>query len=510
MVEQLVQTPLSTLLYREKLDKITSVLKSLANEKRIDALILLDSQSPLDFQIIKDQLQISKTALSNHLNILEKEHLITRISRGIYAITKKGSTFLSVNASLVMDIEKNLMYYLQSNVKIQKKNNQNSFSSEMCVILDKPSTYIPSFNSLSTGIAIFQQLVQIEFPKHWISAIMGICFLNCLSIEKYELMYQYQNITKLDLLKNLEQFGIYFISYYEERSHILSSDVISLEDFNRAKNIFTLIKNELKKTKKPILIFGLDYPGYSLIVGIQEDNYIVDVLEANIPIKRKIIRFDNFIQTPFLNIVIVREYDKTIHSTPELSHEKVRSFIKNRKNINGFEKLSKIERSQKIGIIKMQETKNMDIFPVILKNAVDLASGNFQSNTDEYTGENVYNAWKILIKEVLIYEHESCIEKCKNLLNLCNYFIEMKEDAFKFLNDLAEKNKRSSKEFLLRSAANLYFKIMKNMLLIQNYLKELLTNTKIDSHCAFEEILDENTVFEHKAIKFLKDCTYLW
>lgn len=123
-----------------------------------------------------------------------------------------------------------------------------------------------------------------------------------------------------------------------------------------------------------------------MIVGIQEDNYIVDVLEANIPIKRKIIRFDNFIQTPFLNIVIVREYDKTIHSTPELSHEKVRSFIKNRKNINGFEKLSKIERSQKIGIIKMQETKNMDIFPVILKMLLILhqeISNQIQTNIQE-------------------------------------------------------------------------------------------------------------------------------
>jgi len=76
MVEQLIQTPImSTLLYREKLDKITSVLKSLANEKRIDILILLDTQSPMDFQYIKDSLQISKTALANHLNILEKELL---------------------------------------------------------------------------------------------------------------------------------------------------------------------------------------------------------------------------------------------------------------------------------------------------------------------------------------------------------------------------------------------------------------------------------------------------
>ncbi|WP_457557089.1 ArsR/SmtB family transcription factor [Candidatus Harpocratesius sp.] len=489
MVEQLVQTPLSTLLYREKLDKITSVLKSLANEKRIDILILLDSQSPLDFQIIKDQLQISKTALANHLNILEKEHLITRISRGIYAITKKGSTFLSVNASLVMDIEKNLMHYLQSNVTIQKNSDNNSLSSELSVIIDKPPAFIPSYNSLSSGIAILQQLEQIEFPKHWISAIMGICFLNCLSIEKYEVIYQYQNITKLDLLKNLEQFGVYFVSYYEERYYPTPLDMISLEDFNRAKNIFTLVKKELKKTKLPILIFGLDHPGYSLIVGIKDDNYIVDVLKSNQPIKRKIIRFDNFIQSPFLNIVIVRKYSD---DKPECYIENTKCNLRNKKNNEGL------------------KVNNFELYQNILRTAVDLASGNFQSNEDEYTGENVYEAWKILIKEVLIYEHKSCIEKCKHLLNLCNFFIEMKGDASRFLIDLAEKNKRSSREFLIRSAANLFLKITENMQVIQNYLKKILNKSKPDSSCAFEEILDENTVLEHKAIKFLKDCTYLW
>lgn len=82
---------------QEKLTKsfkdLNIILKALSTSQRQKILIsLLDS--PKTFQELKDQVNLGRTALSNHLAILKDASLIGKIHQGFYRITQKGQDFL--------------------------------------------------------------------------------------------------------------------------------------------------------------------------------------------------------------------------------------------------------------------------------------------------------------------------------------------------------------------------------------------------------------------------------
>ncbi|NHJ40157.1 MAG: winged helix-turn-helix transcriptional regulator [Asgard group archaeon] len=72
---------------------INIILKALGTSQRQKILItLLDG--PKTFQELKDQVNLGRTALSNHLAILKDASLIGKIHHGYYRITQKGQDFL--------------------------------------------------------------------------------------------------------------------------------------------------------------------------------------------------------------------------------------------------------------------------------------------------------------------------------------------------------------------------------------------------------------------------------
>ncbi|MHA1795451.1 MAG: hypothetical protein ACTSUK_05020 [Promethearchaeota archaeon] len=473
MVEQLIQTPImSTLLYREKLDKITSVLKSLANEKRIDILILLDTQSPMDFQYIKDSLQISKTALANHLNILEKEHLIQRVARGVYEITLKGSTFLSLNASLVLDIEKNYGRYHQSSSSIHRDrfHQYHSISSIQDSNPYLNSTHfeiIPGDNSFISGLIAICESNGLQIDGVLLSAVIGMCFINCISIEQANVFHQYQNVVKLDLCRNLEYIGLKFLTYYEERAFPYLSEDFTLDDFSRAKIIFKLIREELDKTQGPLMIFGMKTNGFSLVMGTEGNNYIIGQLEPGKKISYVKSRFDDFDRIPFLCVIIPKEF------------------------------------AVKSGKIKIEYSK-------IFNNAVKLASGDFEVSDGEYNGVAIYNAFQLLIKEMVIYDSSLQKEKMSQFRSLIKYYLVMKSNATIFLQNLVTEFHRTSQEFLISSAAQLYHKIAENFQILWEVLGNFQKDTNEFDFDHYKQLLEDSKELELKAIKFLKDCTYYW
>jgi len=65
----------------------------MANENRLNILISLLTGEKR-FEDLKDEIDLKKTALSNHLKLLLENHLIIRPNYGIYQITKDGENFL--------------------------------------------------------------------------------------------------------------------------------------------------------------------------------------------------------------------------------------------------------------------------------------------------------------------------------------------------------------------------------------------------------------------------------
>jgi predicted transcriptional regulator len=73
--------------------ELTSILKSLGASQRFKLLITLLT-GPKTFQELKDEINLGRTALSNHIAILRDSKLIGKIHHGYYHITQKGQAFL--------------------------------------------------------------------------------------------------------------------------------------------------------------------------------------------------------------------------------------------------------------------------------------------------------------------------------------------------------------------------------------------------------------------------------
>lgn len=73
--------------------ELTEILKVIGNNKRLKIMILLLSR-PQSYSTIVDELNLKKTAISNHLAHLIRVGLIERGDYGIYKITGDGEEFL--------------------------------------------------------------------------------------------------------------------------------------------------------------------------------------------------------------------------------------------------------------------------------------------------------------------------------------------------------------------------------------------------------------------------------
>ena len=79
--------------YEISFPEISEILKVIGNGKRLKILIFLVN-GPQSYSSIVNELQLKKTAISNHLSHLLNVKLIKRGEYGIYEITGDGIEFL--------------------------------------------------------------------------------------------------------------------------------------------------------------------------------------------------------------------------------------------------------------------------------------------------------------------------------------------------------------------------------------------------------------------------------
>ena len=75
-------------------NELMLVLKALGTPNRLKILIIL-LEEPKTFQELIDNVEIKRTALSNHLASLRDASLVDKIHHGYYRLTQKGLEFLS-------------------------------------------------------------------------------------------------------------------------------------------------------------------------------------------------------------------------------------------------------------------------------------------------------------------------------------------------------------------------------------------------------------------------------
>ena len=74
-------------------NELMQVLKALGTPNRLKILIIL-LEEPKTFQELIDNVEIKRTALSNHLASLKDASLVDKIHHGYYRLTQKGLAFL--------------------------------------------------------------------------------------------------------------------------------------------------------------------------------------------------------------------------------------------------------------------------------------------------------------------------------------------------------------------------------------------------------------------------------
>lgn len=74
-------------------NELMVVLKALGTPNRLKILIIL-LEEPKTFQELIDNVEIKRTALSNHLASLKNASLVDKIHHGYYRLTQKGLEFL--------------------------------------------------------------------------------------------------------------------------------------------------------------------------------------------------------------------------------------------------------------------------------------------------------------------------------------------------------------------------------------------------------------------------------
>ena len=305
----------------ELLEGFSVILSSLGNKKRLYIMsLLLDGPKLLTY--LEKKLELGKTAVAHHINLLLSSKLIERLTRGEYKISEDGVEFLRENFNI----------YTSSSFKLKEEAEQ------------RQRRYILAYKLRTEQNGITKKISkEAKFQKHFLTFVGAMAgALNCLGekISTDEIAgftgYGFLlNVPKQGLwsssptshngfdiiIKALSKFGWKIRKYHEPES--LPSDFshskpLSMRDDIRASNLFEIIKKEINKDK-PVVLWGVHVPEYGIVNGYNRDNYIVSSIHTLDE------RFKN--QIPYNKLdaegsVIVYMFDRKIDSKIESKDHK--------------------------------------------------------------------------------------------------------------------------------------------------------------------------------------------
>jgi DNA-binding transcriptional ArsR family regulator len=264
----------------ESKENISSLLKAFSHPARIEILSYLYDGSK-ELANLLDKIDLSKTALMKHLDILIETGIMNRIERGKYEMTRDGKEmFISITSTYretqirFKSVQKYLWSkYLPPSREIVK-NEVDGY------LVNIPAKYYPgwlSFNSSMTGIL---NSIGIRITNYEVAGYTGSAFfLNVLKgftcpsgpSTLYPLKDFYEGIK--DLGWNIKE--------YSEINPSTGKDLPV--DQKKFELMFNKVKEALKKTNRPVIIWGVPIPEYGIVNGYRNDEYIVATFREHVP-----------------------------------------------------------------------------------------------------------------------------------------------------------------------------------------------------------------------------------
>lgn len=274
---------------------LSNLFRALAHEKRIEIMgLLLPGEQ--DFSLLLDNIEVSKTTLAKHLNQLLELELIERVERGTYRMTRDG-------------------YEIFGSLVNSYKNSQKRFRQIQKSLWDK---YKPIRNGkLKNDLESYMVDFPASYPRGWLSYIS--CFtgalnslrkdVDCIDVAGYSGYAFFMNvavgitdpssptyIVPMNIFyEGMDTFGWRIKEIFVELPRSKEKLPIKVKQF---QDFFNKIKEGLKRTQRPVILWGIPIPEFGIVNGFKGNYYVVNTLRSPAPEyfgKDKPIKFDDII-----------------------------------------------------------------------------------------------------------------------------------------------------------------------------------------------------------------------
>ncbi len=446
-----------------EIDRMSSLLKSIANPKRLQILLSLLTKESMTAADLIARTQLSKTALQNHLSYLEDAKLISHPSRGIYLINEIGKKLIAGNLRAYQEYQdvQNFItnvhekQFTQYDMGISNLPENFSLSTKMKQLHSKDS-YVSSITNILESKGKNIDLIDV-------SGYSGQCFI--INVAKGVLDFRAPSFHKAWSHVHLgtERLGYQLEVYTDPKSFPSNVTNPSKEDIKRATYLFQKIKFELSQFEQPIIVWGFQLPIYGIVTGYSQQNYITVPITINQKIQRNKFQFNELNAPGYLQAIFLREETKEISKQDDQDA---------------------IQRA-----ITLIESQNFAL-------------------TDYVYGPEAYDEWANILDQFG--------EETKHTHKIaCGYFGELyyerKDYAIQFLQRIIQRARDKPPSLFLTKVIEEYKKI-------RSLLKQFIDLFPMFETYDMNEdrikngttILREIKQYEYNALKFLKEAINLW
>lgn len=270
----LQQRQVSNYLYRNSTE-MASQLGTLGHPDRFAVLSLLLS-SKMQFSEILTRLGISKTSLSNHIQILGSEGFVNKVQRGEYEISYEAKRLMQMLANYLQEIRKYQIQSLQM-AHLQKFTSVEVNKMNLNRLLNKP-LYQPSWISYTGAIAGVLQAMGENYDVVDVSAYSGYAFLCNVSRKSTHIAAVTAHSFFQDMDKGIESMGYEFQGFWEPPS-IFGNQGLNSEEVSRLNSLFEHVKEQIDLSN-PVILWGLAAAEFGIVTGYEDDYYDVSTFRG--------------------------------------------------------------------------------------------------------------------------------------------------------------------------------------------------------------------------------------
>lgn len=258
-------------------EQLSTLFQSVSHPMRVQILGLVLKGCD-EFGELMQATGLSKTALARHLDRLMKNGILRRVNRGIYGFTKDG---LDVVGSIVSLLEQLRRNWIQIGPDFMRRSAIKKTPSMRLgyapAVSHKPATYACSnLTYLGSLTGVLQSLGSEDVTVSDVAGYTGLAFLVNVPLGRTDA----SAVNFHGLWSRIHASACHFgweLSRFVQPSPFPSSGIneLSKADMISASEFFDKVWQGLVRTKRPVIVWGINFPDYGIVNATEGDSYVV-------------------------------------------------------------------------------------------------------------------------------------------------------------------------------------------------------------------------------------------